>query len=357
MNNEIIVNLVQGAERLRELYRVSYGALSRMLQLCRSTYRRWRMRIRCNQDPLQKPGPKPLKPLDYSILSEGLHGLRHSKKRSLGVGKLQAATKGFISRRELSEMVAHTRNDSLREYRGSQSILHWQVPGAVWSMDIFETAAPVSPGNCFVLNTQDLASGYKLPPYTDAEELKGVDVASHLEQLFERFGPPLFLKRDNGGNLNHSSITEALSRWYVLPLNSPAYYAPYNGAIEHGQGEVKNKLRQDHNNPATFGELTQDVALAVHDLNHQPRRKLSGDTSCLRFFSNPRFKYIKRKRKEVFLWINERALGIVKKAADKITPAAAWRIACRIWLVENGLLSISKSGNVLPHLSEKSAHS
>jgi len=352
----MIVNLVRGAERVKDLYQISYRTLCTMLQLCRSTYRRWRMRLRCKQDPIRKPGPKPLKPLDYSKLREELHGLRHGRKRSRGVGKVQAVMKDFISQRELSDIIAHARSESVREYRGSQSRLHWQVPGAVWSMDIFETAAQVPPGTSFVLNTQDLASGYKLPPHTDAKELNGVTIASHLEKLFERFGPPLFLKRDNGCNLNHSFITDVLSRWYVLPLNSPAYYAPYNGAIEHAQGEVKMRLKREHDTPTTFGEITRDVALAVHDLNHQPRRKLSGDTSCLRFFGRPRFNYIKRKRKEVFLWINERALDIVNEAADTITPAAAWRIACRIWLVKNGLLSISKPGNVLPHFIEKNAH-
>ena len=72
----------------------------------------------------------------------------------------------------------------------------------------------------------------------------GEEVAGYLSEKFCRFGPPLFLKRDNGGNLNHRAVNEVLSEFFVLPLNSPAYYAPYNGAIEESQGELKACLRE-----------------------------------------------------------------------------------------------------------------
>jgi hypothetical protein len=31
-------------------------------------------------------------------------------------------------------------------------------------------------------------------------------VADHQQRLFDRFDPPLFCKRDNGGNLNHVAV-------------------------------------------------------------------------------------------------------------------------------------------------------
>ena len=55
---------------------------------------------------------------------------------------------------------------------------------------------------------------------------------------------PCFLKRDNGGNLNHRAVNEVLSEFFVLPLNSPTYYAPYNGAIEESQRGLKACLRE-----------------------------------------------------------------------------------------------------------------
>jgi hypothetical protein len=34
---------------------------------------------------------------------------------------------------------------------------------------------------------------------------------AHLDQLFHRHGAPLFLKRDNGSNLNGSEVNDALA--------------------------------------------------------------------------------------------------------------------------------------------------
>jgi hypothetical protein len=80
---------------------------------------------------------------------------------------------------------------------------------------------------------KDLASPYQLEPLT-ALESGGVAVAAHLEKLFRSQGASLLLKRDNGSVFNHHAGNEVLARWGVSPLNSPAYYATYNGAIEQG---------------------------------------------------------------------------------------------------------------------------
>ena len=72
----------------------------------------------------------------------------------------------------------------------------------------------------------------------------GEEIAGYLSDKFSRFGPPLLLKRDNGGNMNHSAVNDVLAEFFILPLNSPAYYAPYNGAIEESQREMKRCLRE-----------------------------------------------------------------------------------------------------------------
>jgi hypothetical protein len=56
------------------------------------------------------------------------------------------------------------------------------------------------------------------------------------------------------------------------------------------------------------------------------------------------------------LWISDQAFDIVEKANGHMKPDAAYRIACQIWLVKNDHLSVSKLGEVLPHLSGKTAH-
>lgn len=335
---------------------MNYTAILKPLPVCLSTYRRWRVRIARGEDPVQKPGPKVVNPLDLNRLNAELEQLIHATKRSRGIGKAGAAVKDFISRRELSGMVEQLRKERVRQTRGSQRKLYWKVPGSVWSMDICETRMAHLPGKQFLLCVADLASGYKFAPLVTTTEPCGPQVSVHLKKLFEQFGRPLFLKRDNGGNLNHGSVNTLISRSYVLPLNSPCYYAPYNGAIERGQGEIKWKLRREYGDVQTFGEFARSTGLIVHDLNHLHRRKLDGNTSCIRFFDRPRVNYSKRKRKEVLLWISDKAFDIVEKKSGDMKPDAAYRIACQIWLVKNDHLSVSKHGGVLPHLSGKTAH-
>ena len=67
-------------------------------------------------------------------------------------------------------------------------------------------------------------------------------MAVRLEQLFLRHGPPLVLKRDNGSNLNHQAVDEVLTRYLVIPLNSPPHYPPYNGGMECAVRELKTPL-------------------------------------------------------------------------------------------------------------------
>src|SRR4030065_2235864 len=116
----------------------------------------------------------------------------------------------------------------------------------------------------------------------------GEEIAGYLADKFFRFGPPLLLKRDNGSNMNHLAVNEVLSEFFVLPVNSPAYYAPYNGGIEESQRELKACLREklipdfphsENHSPAVYAEV------AAHDLNHRLRPCLTGKPFCQVFFS------------------------------------------------------------------------
>jgi len=165
---------------------------------------------------------------------------------------------------------------------------------------------------------------------TEKEPL-GVEVAAHLKRLFPKFGLPLFLKIDNGGNLNHSSIQKLLASNHVLPLNSPAYCAPYNGAIEHTQGEFKACIKECAGKFSSFKEFFRLAEITAHDLNHAARRKLSGKNSCSIFFGKPKRNFNKRKRQEVFQWISELAIDIVKQENVKMLPLLGG------WHAVNGL--------------------
>jgi hypothetical protein len=138
----------------------------------------------------------------------------------------------------------------------------WLRTDLAWAMDGLKYR------DCHVQNVQDLCSRYKFAPLTSAAEPCGEEIAGHLTRHFSRFGPPLFIKRDNAGNLNHTSVNEVLEEHMVIPINSPYYTPSYNGAIEHCQGEFKTWLIQWKHAAGSKRELALQVDNAAHALNH-----------------------------------------------------------------------------------------
>jgi hypothetical protein len=171
-------------------------------------------------------------------------------------------------------MVTRTRQDKLRKERAEQFKQNWHRSGSAWNIDVFEIRKPQSYSKNFVLLVQDLASGYKLPPLASGSVPKGPEITRHLGQVFEEFCRPLLLKRDNGGKINNSLVTELLAENHVFPLNNPCHYVRYNVAIEHAQGEFKHRLRQNDKYTVSCKEFALSTELTAHDLNHVRRRKL-----------------------------------------------------------------------------------
>jgi hypothetical protein len=194
---------------------------------------------------------------------------------------------------------------------------------------------------------QDLASRYKFNPMT-GEELCGEEISGYLTATFSSFGPPLFLKRDNGGNLNHSAVNDVLAEHFVLPLNSPVHYPPYNGAIEEAQTELKNGLAAKlSHRPCCPKEHLEVYASAVeHDLNHRPRPCLKGRNACQVYFSGRRT-FSKWERRDAYVWIRNLQNDIL--GSEGVQSQAAWRIAVEAWLNMKGFITITINGKVLPN--------
>jgi transposase InsO family protein len=147
----------------------------------------------------------------------------------------------------------------------------------------------------FVLS-QDLHSRFRFAPLCQLA-LSGEAIACYLEGLFEQHGPPLVLKRDNGTIFNNTAVDAVLSRWCVLPLNSPPYYPRYNGAIERGIGELKTQLPDYLPMPAASWDLTTVTPILSSlclQQNAQPRRALGQDSACDCFYGNQRRRFDKR---------------------------------------------------------------
>ncbi len=294
-----------------------------------------------------------MEPFDPSLLDAEIRVLNHGAKRSEGTTDLYRRYQETLSRRDLSRMVEQVRREVAADHWNHLRRIDWLVSGVVWAMDVTEYEVE-GIGKIHLHNTQDLGSRYKLSPLS-GECPVGEEIAGYLSEKFSRFGPPLFLKRDNGGNLNHRAVNEVLSEFFVLPLNSPTYYAPYNGAIEESQRELKGCLREklipdlplSTNHPvAVYAEVT------AHDLNHRLRPCLNGQTSCQVFFSSkPIFSKLERRKiYDMVLARFERILASINQFG-KSAREAAWRIAVECWLQSKGFIKVHIPKKVSPNFT------
>ena len=318
--------------------------ICRAMRIPESTLGRWRRRKKESRPFLNRPGPKKVEPFDPSVLDAEIRLLGHGVKRSVGATTLYSRYRESISRRELSRMVGQVRQDLVADQRRNLRRIEWLMAGVVWAMDGTKYDLGMA-GKIYLYNTQDLGSRYKFPPLAGECPI-GEEIAGYLREKFCRFGPPLFLKRDNEGNMNHGAVNRILSEFFVLPLNSPEYYAPYNGAIEESQRELKACLREklipglpytENHSPALYAEV------ATHDLNHRFRPCLGGKTSCQVFFSlEERPIFSKCERREIYDILRERVERILfsMKQFDQSAREAAWRIAVEYWLQSKGFIKV-----------------
>jgi len=331
-----------------------YGMICKTLQLPLASFNRWRFRIKENVVLINRPGPKKVQPFDPSVLDTEVQSLDHGVKRSAGTTDLYRRYCLSVSRRELGRMVERVRQDLTADRREQMRRIEWLMPGVVWAMDFTEYRLGMA-GKIYLHNTQDLGSRYKFLPMAGGYPV-GEEVAGYLSEKFDRYGAPLVLKRDNEGNMNHSAINDVLAESFVLPLNNPEYYAPYNGAIEESQREVKSclckKLMEGLLDPG--GHITAYAEAVVNDLNHQIRPCLNGKTSCQAFFeSGNRPAFTKRKRREIYDWVMERVERILSAMSQsrQAVRESAWRIAVESWLRSKGYIKVhinQKCHPVLP---------
>jgi hypothetical protein len=314
---------------------MAYEVLCKALHLPLSNFKRWRLRIQDKVTLFGQPGPKKLEPFDPAGLDWEIRLLDHGRKRSVGATDLYQRYRFSVSRRELGRMVERVRRDLEANRRAHLRWIEWLTPGVVWAMDFTGYALGMA-DKIYLHNTQDLGSRYKFLPMV-GEYPVGEEVAGYLSEKFDRYGAPLVLKRDNEANMNHTAINDVLGESFVLSLNNPEYYAPYNGAIEESQREVKATLREklESGFRNCQGHIGAYAEAAVNDLNHQIRPCLNGKTSCQVFFeSGARPVFTKRERRAIYDWVMERVERILStmNQSDQAVRESAWRIAVESWL-------------------------
>ena len=338
-------------EEMKQRTRMPYKTICKALRVPLGSFNRWRRRIRENLDLIKRPGPKKLEPFDSSVLDGEIRLLDHGRKRSAGTTGLYQRHHLGLSRRELGRMVEQVRHDLLADRRRHLRRIEWLMPGVAWAMDGTECDAGRTCKG-YLCNIQDLSSRYKFLPLAGGYPV-GEEIAGYLSEKFDRYGAPLVLKRDNEGNMNHAAVNDVLEEFFILPLNNPEYYAPYNGGIEESQRELKRCLREKLalGLPDCSDHLAAYAEAAVNDLNHRIRPCLNGRTSCQVFFESANKPvFTKRERREIYDSIMEKAERILSAMQQKTIREVAWRIALESWLRSKGYIKLhhQKCHPILP---------
>lgn len=332
------------SEQIRRDTGVTFAAQCGAARVAYSSFMRWRARARRREEPVRRPGPGPVAFRDWDGLVADILALHHGRRRTRGTAALLERYRGRLSRREVAAWVRHVRQNLSDEQAAATVHIEWKAPCLVWAMDGVELAGL---GGCNLQTVQDLGSRYKFPPLA-ADSLCGEGIAGHLDALFRRFRPPLFLKRDNGGNQNHRAVNGVLATYGVIPVNSPLSYPQYNGGIEHTQGEVQQVLA--HLAQAAGQRTLPDehveayAAAAAAQLNHRALRCLGRRTACEVFAAGRQSAMIDlRERKEVTDELIAMTAGYLELADDwsLATAMKAWRLAVETWLLAHKAISVT----------------
>jgi len=323
--------------------------------------RRWCRRLREGRAVMRQPGPKKVRVPDYHALRCELRRLKAGRKRTRGTGIVYEQHAESISRRDFQALVKQAREETHQRQKRRMRHIRWHVPGVAWAVDGKEPLRLPDGNRTNVQLMRDLASTYKFEPLAH-EHAVGEEIAGYLDHHFSKHDPPLFLKRDNKANVNHRAVDEVLARHLVIPLNSPCYYPPYNGGVEHDQGELKRALAEDLAYRPLTGlkdHIEAYLKAAVCGLNHMRRRRLGGKNACRVFFDQKGgVRLNKRERRAILDWIKQQAARIIEETKDTSKRAinAAWRIACEAWLQIHGFITVTENGKVLPSFLPRMDH-
>jgi transposase InsO family protein len=235
----------------------------------------------------------------------------------------------------------------------------WHAPNLAWAIDTTERGRDHAGRRLYIHAVRDLCSRYGFEPLSSIES-KGEMIAAYLEKLFHRHGPPLFIKRDNGSPLNDDAVDAVLAKYAVIPLNSPARYPQYNGAMERGIGQLQAAFGNCLPTPSRWQPkaVAPYVVAVQHELNCRPRKSLHGHTACEAYHHRPHARYTKRDRLNAFVWIRVHAIDRISQLEkiDHRSVLAAWRAAAETWLRCQGLITVSINKKVLPYLPRIYVH-
>lgn len=174
-----------------------------------------------------------------------------------------------VPRRVLGQMRKRFRRVLRRRGRVLGWKLHWRRPRSVWAIDGLVPPHPIAGGLAKILVVRDIASGRPLAAYAVPAEA-GEPTRDLLVALFDRFGPPLALKCDNGSGFKADRVRELCTSRRVLMLFSPPRSPWYNGHIETGMSVLRDTIHEEAARAGRPGHWTQaDIDRAVIRLTHE----------------------------------------------------------------------------------------
>jgi hypothetical protein len=347
-------------DQVKQELRAPYRAVCWELGVPRSSLMRWKSRRKAGEAVVNRPGPAKVAPLNGAQLHDEILQLSFGRKRTCGTTALYQKHRDEISRRDLHVLVEAARRELRQEEEALSRRIDWLVPGAVWSMDDTKKHWLEDRfGHMHVV--MDLGSRYNLRAMGDEVMASGGQVALSLEDLFLRYGAPLFMKIDGGSNFKHQEVRHTLDEHWVIPLTSPPHYPPYNGGIEREHQEIlRSLLARIGDSTVNARELRLECEVSGHEVNHQRRPCLGDRTACYTLESGRHRigRFGRRKRKEVFDEIKELTVDIVGQLEQHsaVATETAFRYAAETWMQLNNMIRITRNGKVLPPFYRFQSH-
>lgn len=340
MNRSVMIMLEDVAVRCGLSVRRTAGIMG----VARSSYTRWKKRAKDNLPLVASPGPRKMQVADIAAITNDIASLSHGNRRTSGTTTLQAKYRECISRRDLQELVRNERMRQMAERREGYDEVHWAGAGIVWAMDDTVCSYTSMPDSeLWIHHVRDIGAAYSLQPISGREPVRGVEVAANLDALCSRHGAPLFLKRDNGGNLNTPDVDEVLAFHCIIPFNSPVRTPNYNGAMERSQRTLKEELERQLAPAGTVQTEAAEpyVRAAAYEINHFALESLNGASPC-HYRSTHLHTFTRNERKAAYDWITNARISILEKEGHYVSVQAAQRWAVSAWLVKNKLMTINR---------------
>jgi transposase InsO family protein len=310
----------------------------------RSSYNRWKSRDADRKELVRPPGPRKMVAADISAITRAVAGLSHGDHRTAGVASLFGRYREVISRRDLQALINSERLRQIADRRDGYDEVHWQGAGIVWAMDDTVHNERDSQGNdLHIHHVRDIGARYSLAPMAGTGHAHTMEVAANLHALCDRYGAPLFLKRDNSGNLNTPDVDEVLALFCVIPFNSPLCLPAYNGAMERSQGILKTELARQLTPAGKWCASTAEpfVRAAAYEINHMPLPSLKGSCAC-HYRATSMRTFTKNERKSIYDCITQMRETIFENEGNRISIHTAQRWAVTAWLFKAGLMYINR---------------